>query len=782
MVEEVNDNLINNFRELMNNERTKVDTIVSDYYYEWKIDNWNSLNVEENSPNFLVCDFNSSIQLNKNKDSIGLNFKSNYLPYLTENDTNWAYITLFVRNPNTFSCIKTKQFNTLKWVDKECVTLGSSEFISNEDLNKLNEYSNRPLIENNKVIVGIYICKFVNNQFFENRKAELNDLKVSSRNSKATYRNSLVNDYKTKKEMWREKRKMNSSNHHENESEEDYGYNFIENIPFEYKITQIFNDSHDDYEKKCYIWDIKEWDELENEAFSPEFTIDGHKWEICLYPNGKYNSNIDYVSMFLKCLDFTEEDSNENSNVYVKFALCIINPNESTFNHVENRDYVYCFNKNNSEHGFVQYIEKFKMYFCEYEKSLLECNKIKIAAYISVVDNNNELDQYRNKLKESLINSNNEKEVGKVIMEDYIERTIIYDERIDIPYVKDYCFCKNTWRLSLYRNNKSTNDEKNFSLSLKCIGFNEDLFNNSFHQLQYIIYVRKYNSYDFKVLESSYISNFNKFNSDIYSLHPLKLGDILNNDKNESSEESSKIIFGVYGHILSLNIDEKLIERFKTAINEIKESNNPNIILSNYIGESNCEREINYYDKVNIPYTKDFVVNCYKWRISLILNDDDDANKDYLSLYLKCLNFDESDECFNKNSKIIVNYILYIRNYKDQSCIKMQLCDSPVCFKKECYEYGFKNFILKKDLRSIINEESKKPLLEDELLVIGAFIRIYRNENSFDKISSIKTDSIENSLNNKNESIYFDQKEPNLKSVNEFSNEELQSFFSLPPM
>jgi hypothetical protein len=265
-------------------------------------------------------------------------------------------------------------------------------------------------------------------------------------------------------------------------------------------------------------------------------------------------------------------------------------------------------------------------------------------------------------------------------------------------------------------------------------------------------------------------------------LHPLKLGDILNNDKNESSEESSKIIFGVYGHILSLNIDEKLIERFKTAINEIKESNNPNIILSNYIGESNCEREINYYDKVNIPYTKDFVVNCYKWRISLILNDDDDANKDYLSLYLKCLNFDESDECFNKNSKIIVNYILYIRNYKDQSCIKMQLCDSPVCFKKECYEYGFKNFILKKDLRSIINEESKKPLLEDELLVIGAFIRIYRNENSFDKISSIKTDSIENSLNNKNESIYFDQKEPNLKSVNEFSNEELQSFFSLPPM
>jgi len=30
--------------------------------------------------------------------------------------------------------------------------------------------------------------------------------------------------------MWREKRKMNSSNHHENESEEDYGYNFIENI------------------------------------------------------------------------------------------------------------------------------------------------------------------------------------------------------------------------------------------------------------------------------------------------------------------------------------------------------------------------------------------------------------------------------------------------------------------------------------------------------------------------------------------------------------------------
>jgi len=52
---------------------------------------------------------NSSIQLNKNKDSIGLNFKSNYLPYLTENDTNWAYITLFVRNPNTFSCIKTKR-------------------------------------------------------------------------------------------------------------------------------------------------------------------------------------------------------------------------------------------------------------------------------------------------------------------------------------------------------------------------------------------------------------------------------------------------------------------------------------------------------------------------------------------------------------------------------------------------------------------------------------------------------------------------------------------------
>ncbi|KAL6599213.1 hypothetical protein U3516DRAFT_763072 [Neocallimastix sp. 'constans'] len=113
--------------------------------------------------------------------------------------------------------------------------------------------------------------------------------------------------------------------------------------------------------------------------------------------------------------------------------------------------------------------------------------------------------------------------------------------------------------------------------------------------------------------------------------------------------------------------------------------------------------QICYWDKLNTPYTEVYRIGSYNWKISLYPNGKEGSEKEYLSFYIKCL--DLEDENNTKNSP----------------------SPTRIHLSKENPEHGFRHFIKKSNLYAK-RKKSNLSLIENDKLVIGAFIRVYTND------------------------------------------------------
>jgi len=155
---------VNKLKSLANEDHMKKETIIGEDYYEWKIDNWDEIkdNRTATSPEFSICGYNWRILLYPNgKDDESKDFISFFLLNSDVKKPNsskvFCYFISYVRNYKDYLCINTKRSQSPDYFDKNTWTMGFSKFIKKDDLISNKNYSNKPIVENNKLNIGIYI-------------------------------------------------------------------------------------------------------------------------------------------------------------------------------------------------------------------------------------------------------------------------------------------------------------------------------------------------------------------------------------------------------------------------------------------------------------------------------------------------------------------------------------------------------------------------------------------------------------------------------------------------
>jgi len=302
---------IQQLKEYIDTEEIKGDKIIGEDYYEWKIDNWESLNELEESPEFEIGNYKWKIELyptgfngrNKDKDYISIYLKN--MDVLNEDNTSHpcAYCALSIRSCNDSTCYKIKGSQSLRSFDKENYRVGYQNFIEQVELFKINKDSIKPLVENGKTIISVYIrvCKYSGKVKYFN-----------------TLKSLMVNNI-----------------------------NFL--------------DSNEVIDEGQYEWRIGDWDKLNDQAYSPEFMAAGHLWKILLYPNGISNNNNDYVSIFLTNLDI-EEKMDSTIDVCVNFIISLRNYKNYSIYKTEPISSLKFYSLKNNQYGYSQFIKQTELF------------------------------------------------------------------------------------------------------------------------------------------------------------------------------------------------------------------------------------------------------------------------------------------------------------------------------------------------------------------------------------------------------------------------------------
>jgi len=212
--------------ELRHALRNKNNEVESEGFYEWKIENWNELANIEKSPEFTVGDNKWRLKLKQNNDNDNHDYICIQLMNTDLINDNSCHIctkyNLFIRNYDDTSCYYNLADDEFTYYNRNSTSWGFNQFIKKSDLFETKNDVNKPIIENNKCVIGTYF-------------------KI----------------YKYKQEQYKDEIE-NSINIYEQKPEEA-GF---------------------------YEWKIEDWNNLSNEEYSPEFTLGQYKWTLQLNING----------------------------------------------------------------------------------------------------------------------------------------------------------------------------------------------------------------------------------------------------------------------------------------------------------------------------------------------------------------------------------------------------------------------------------------------------------------------------------------------------------------
>ncbi|ORX48997.1 hypothetical protein BCR36DRAFT_398031 [Piromyces finnis] len=151
------------FIEILKNNLTDTNhELVGDYFYEWKIENWSKISNETCvcSPYFEAYGHRWKLELYpKGVDDFYNEYVSLYLNRDNEKDDCGVHIPVnrvfFIRNYNDKYCYRSATL-PIEYLSKSIPSCGHPNLIKKTELFTKTQYSNKPLIENNKCIVGVY--------------------------------------------------------------------------------------------------------------------------------------------------------------------------------------------------------------------------------------------------------------------------------------------------------------------------------------------------------------------------------------------------------------------------------------------------------------------------------------------------------------------------------------------------------------------------------------------------------------------------------------------------
>eukprot|EP00833_Pecoramyces_ruminatium_P004380 jgi/Orpsp1_1/1178412/evm.model.c7180000065174.2 len=164
------DQYINNVKNVINKEEYEVKY---ESYYEYAMDYYSVIYDTVYSQDFKIGDYIWELSLHNlyPNDNEYINLK---LDLCSELNNNFfiANCVFYIRNSNDYSCIKMNAYQTASHFVDKFDSIEFKEFIKRDDLFRKIDNLNKPLLENNKVVFGVYIqiyeidtCK-INIKFF----------------------------------------------------------------------------------------------------------------------------------------------------------------------------------------------------------------------------------------------------------------------------------------------------------------------------------------------------------------------------------------------------------------------------------------------------------------------------------------------------------------------------------------------------------------------------------------------------------------------------------------
>ncbi|ORX83233.1 hypothetical protein BCR32DRAFT_267120 [Anaeromyces robustus] len=492
----------------------------------------------------------------------------------------------------------------------------------------------------------------------------------------------------------------------------------------------ISNENISNYEligKDYYEWKIENWNNVkfnEEAEYSPKFNICGYNWKLKLHPNGNDNSN-DYVSFYLKNLDFLNNNTN---HIFVKCILFISNYENYKFYH--EKKFTANFHQDNNTDGIKDFIERENLYNDNntFKQPIIENNKVIIGAYLSVYKYN-KVGSIIKELKDSIIKKNTTN--NDCIEENYYEWSIdnwkLIKSSKKVIYSPEFEIGGYKWKIHLYPNGNYPENRDYISLYLH----NENVANNSFAHilLDYSLYMRNYKDYScFNSIQSENSCNYNDEEQEHGKERFIKLTDLYIKNKitNIPIIEDNKIVIGTYIRIYRYD-KENLIKDIKSLLY----NNNRNV--NDIIDENHCEWKIDNWDNIknkNMVKSPAFFIGNNKWDITIYPNGYDKEAKDYVSFNLTNLTIKENDNA-KDNNNLYTSFAYYIRNKNNYYYYYSGYNYNLGIFNKKKNNYYLKEFIEKEELCKI-NQIDHQSLVEDNKVVIGVYICIYKRDN-FDK-------------------------------------------------
>ncbi|KAG4092163.1 hypothetical protein H8356DRAFT_1278550 [Neocallimastix lanati (nom. inval.)] len=745
--------------------------IFKENHYEWEINNWDQLSNCEYSPNFEAAGYTWNIKLYPNRHKKDdEEHVSIYLKNLdVENDETLhicsKYI-FYIRNSEDYSNMKYETssfsyFNNIKPVN------GISQFINTSDLTIKNEEFNKPLVQNNKTIIGVYIRVYKYNtkkQIVKELGNEIEnvDREISGENYfewEIKNFNKLLNEEKSPEfeaggYKWKLKLYPNGYNDENKDyvslciqiirNHSDYSCytinglsnleffnknNYSKGIPKFIKKAELLNKStstrkplvnnnrliigayirvYKNSEQDYYEWEISKWRSISNFEYSPKFSLCGYKWKLKLYVTGENDSSEGCISIFLKNLDAEIDNS-----VYIcsSYTFFIRNCDDCTCfynNGALSNDY----SRINYSYGHKNFIRKSDLFKRNNitNKSLVENNKTIIGVYLRVYRNEEEVikEKHIQQLKEYI--DTEEIKGDKIIGEDYYE-----------------------WKIDNWESLNELEESPEFEIVLILIYLNFIIVGSQS--------LRSFDKENYRVGYQNFIEQVELFKINKDSIKPLV--------------ENGKTIISVYIRVCKYSGKVKYFNTLKSLM-----VNNINFLDSNeVIDEGQYEWRIGDWDKLNDQaYSPEFMAAGHLWKILLYPNGISNNNNDYVSIFLTNLDIEEK---MDSTIDVCVNFIISLRNYKNYSIYKTEPISSLKFYSLKNNQYGYSQFIKQTELFKSAQSSSSLPLIENSKTVISIYIQVY-NYN--------KKDVLPLNINNKYYKSLENLRNSNLSYAQQYNN------------
>ncbi|KAG4101427.1 hypothetical protein H8356DRAFT_1289411 [Neocallimastix lanati (nom. inval.)] len=458
------------------------------------------------------------------------------------------------------------------------------------------------------------------------------------------------------------------------------------------------NTNNEIIDEDFYEWEIDDFENFIDNADdmeSPEFNICKHKWNLLLYS---------YFGSFIIYLQ-NKDIKNYNDNICTKLIFSFRNYKDPS-RYKTFISSIYCFSNTNYDYYSGYKNEIYEDQYIELIKPLIEDNKIAIGVYIQVYKNN-KIENYLNNLRNLI---KDEDDYYDVKGENYYEWAIENWGEIEKSsgLSPNFNIDGHEWKISLYLN------EAGF-VKIELDNFNSyRLKDNEYFYINYTFVIRNSNDFAcYKAKSSTSLKRFSKKEDKIVVEKFIESKDLYNKDEdtNKSLVEYNKAVLGVYIRIYDSEqkVNKKLTNLLKSLI---KPEENYKIKEENYF-----EWRIDDWEKLKNcwEYSPEFNIGGYEWYIRLNPN-----YNDFVHLRLEIRYSFNSKE----NESVYANCVLVIHNISDISCFEAKVSSTMKAFNYNDWSIDFSKFIKRENLY-INKDNSDKPLVQNNKIAIGAYVRVY---------------------------------------------------------